>query len=276
MVLLLSFQLPLPPNRPPSGYDMFLGKNHCVICGEGRALQHCYIIRDSEPETWSNLKDRHWIPSETKALPQHEPHNGLLMCANHHIMFNQYDFFICFFPDVQKFVLVNYSQIPTLEEFHGKAIALDVKDYYAPFPSLFIIHELRVRGYYPFEPTQPNMPNNLSWQDWILTDGVFDNVSNSFKHDKPSNGDNGNSNNGDSNNRDNNFAQLQFQVQPTATSGMSSGGHRLALDAGIVAEILAATHAMPSWKACQVEGTSWAGTAEENMEKYVSDIGIEK
>jgi hypothetical protein len=32
---------------------------------------------------------------------------------------------------------------------------------------------------------------------------------------------------------------------------------------------------MPSWKACQVEGTSWTGTAQENIQKYVSSIGVE-
>jgi len=32
---------------------------------------------------------------------------------------------------------------------------------------------------------------------------------------------------------------------------------------------------MPSWKACQMDGTSWAGTAEENIQKYVSSIGVE-
>jgi len=33
--------------------------------------------------------------------------------------------------------------------------------------------------------------------------------------------------------------------------------------------------AMLSWKACQVEGTSWTGMAEENILKYVSSIGAQ-
>jgi len=32
---------------------------------------------------------------------------------------------------------------------------------------------------------------------------------------------------------------------------------------------------MPSWKACEVEGTSWTGTAEENIQKYISSIGAQ-
>lgn len=40
--------------------------------------------------------------------------------------------------------------------------------------------------------------------------------------------------------------------------------------------ILAATRAMPSWKACQMEGASWSGTTEENIEKCVSTIGVEE
>jgi hypothetical protein len=46
------------------------------------------------------------------------------------------------------------------------------------------------------------------------------------------------------------------------------------MNADVIAEILTATHAMPSWKACQVDGTSWTGTAQENIEKYVSSIGV--
>jgi hypothetical protein len=126
---------------------------------------------------------------------------------------------------------------------------------------------MRVRGFHPFEPIEPAMPDDGPWQDWILSDGVFDNVSGSFKRDSPPvNGDNGN-----------NFsAQSQPQFQPTTTSSgdASSGGRRITLNADVITDILAATRAMPSWKACQVEGTSWTGTAQENIQKYVSSIGV--
>lgn len=46
---------------------------------------------------------------------------------------------------------------------------------------------------------------------------------------------------------------------------MSSGRRRVALNAGVIGDILAATRAMPFWKTCQMEGTSWTVTAEEIM-----------
>jgi len=81
---------------------------------------------------------------------------------------------------LQKFVFVNYSNRPSVAPFHGKAVALDIKDRYAPFPSLFIIHEMRVRGFNPFQPTDPDI-GGASWQDWVYSDGVFDNSSGSLK-----------------------------------------------------------------------------------------------
>jgi len=287
---LSTFPLPLPPYRPPTGYgweecdmsvvstttafktginqrDTFIGQPRCIICGlaDPMILQHSHIIRDSEPEIWSNLKDRSWIPLHAKDAPEHEPRDGLLMCSNHHLLFDGYAFFIRFFPDIQKFVFINYSKKPILQQFHGKAIALDIRDRHAPFPSLFIIHEMRVRGFHPFAPTEPAMADDGPWQDWILLEGVFDNASGFFKRDSPpDNGDNGFS------------AQSQPQFQPmTMTTGDApSGGRRVTLNTEVVADILAATFAMPSWKACQVDGTSWTGTAQENIQKYVSSIGV--
>jgi hypothetical protein len=55
----------------------------------------------------------------------------------------------------------------------------------------------------------------------------------------------------------------------------SSGQRTVALNADVIADILAATRAVPSWKARQIEGTSWTGTAEENIKKYVSSIGVQ-
>jgi len=161
-------------------------------------------------------------------------------------------------------VFINYSGHGYLQQFHGKAIALDIKDKYAPFPSLFIIYEMRVRGFHPFQPVVPTVPDDIPWQDWILSDHVFDNASGSFKRDCPS---------------PNSFsAQAQLPFYPTTTSGdgASSSQRTVALNADVIADILAATRAMPSWKACQVEGTSWTGTVEENIQKYVSSIGTQR
>ncbi|KAI0300968.1 hypothetical protein BC826DRAFT_991663 [Russula brevipes] len=285
MAPLSTIVLPLPPHAPPSGYgrsdrplstlstttafrvgldqrDQFLGECRCVICGiSGIEIEHCHIIMDSEPHTWNDLKDRGWIPGQAKAAPRHEPRDGMIMCATHHRKFDGYSFFIRFVPNIRKFVLINYSGDRDLQQFHGKAIALDIKEKYAPFPSLFIIHEMRVRGFHPFQPVVPTVPDEIPWQDWILSDQVFDNASDSFKRDRPPP------------NRSHRSAQAQLPSLPTTAA--SSSQRTLALNADVIAEILAATRAMPSWKACEVEGTSWTGTAEENIQKYVSSIGAQ-
>lgn len=52
------------------------------------------------------------------------------------------------------------------------------------------------------------------------------------------------------------------------------GSHKVQFNSGVIADILAATHAMPSWKACQMENTSWSGTTDENIQRDVSSIGM--
>jgi hypothetical protein len=122
---------------------------------------------------------------------------------------------------------------------------------------------MRVRGFQPFQPVTPSIPHDLSWQDWISSGGVFDDTSGSFNRASPPK--NANDDNGGS-------AQTQL---PTSAGGISSVGHALNLNSHVVAEILSVTHAMPSWKACQMEGTDWTGTTEDNIQKYVSSIGLE-
>jgi len=158
-------------------------------------------------------------------------------------------------------VFINYSGNRFLQQFHGKSIALDIKDKYAPFPSLFIIHEMHVHGFHHFQPVDPTVLDDIPWQDWILLDYVFDNVSDSFKCDLPPP------------NHNHSSVQAQHPFHPTTMA--SSGQHTLALSADVITDILMAMCAMPSWKACQVEGTSWMGTAEENIQKYVSSIGAQ-
>ncbi|KAI0298214.1 hypothetical protein BC826DRAFT_1103150 [Russula brevipes] len=274
MALLATFPLPLP-DAPPSGYgweqgdmsvvsgttafeegidqrDTFLGDARCIICGQGgsRILQRCHIVRVSEPEIWKGLKVRHWIPSQAKQHPKHEPHNGLLMCAHHRIWFDSYDFFICFFPDTRKFVFINYSGDSNLQEFHGKALALDIRDKHTPFPSLLIIHEMRVRGFHPFQPVTPTVQDPAPWQD--RKTGSYD--GNDSTPAQP---------------------RLPSGFMTMNVGGSSSGGRALELNENVIADILAATCAMPAWKACEMEGTGWTGTAAENIEKYVSSIGIQ-
>ena len=161
---------------------------------------------------------------------------------------------------------MNYSKDKDVElaPYHGKAIALDINDRYAPFPSLFIIHEMRVRGFHPFDFINPSIPSSIAWQDWVTTSEVL-NTSGSFIRESPPW------------TRTGSTPPPQFQPMASAMSGgkSESGVSRLApLDNNLINQILEATYAMPSWKACMIEGTSWDGTAEENIKKYVSDIGV--
>jgi len=65
------------------------------------------------------------------------------------------------------------------------------------------------------------------------------------------------------------FYRVQYSMIPPVPSNASvhsqSQNSTLELNVDVIAEILGVTHVMPSWKACQMEGMSWAGTAEENM-----------
>lgn len=206
------------------------------------------------------------------------------MCSNHHLLFDAYAFFIRFVPNVsltqlflspsihrkqvQRFVFVNYSNSPDLAQFHGKAIALDIKDHHAPFPSLFILHEMRVRGFHPFQPIDPEIGDG-GWQDWIYSACVFDDSSGSFKRNTLPN----NERTGDSLST---LSRPQFNLTTMNQSGASPGGRRVVLNEAVISDILSATRASPSWKACQMEGTSWTGTADENIQKYFYSIGVQE
>jgi hypothetical protein len=59
----------------------------------------------------------------------------------------------------------------SLAQFHGKAVALDVKYMWAPLPLLFLVHEYRVCGKNFYQPT-PHVDVTSDWQEWMVIDGV--------------------------------------------------------------------------------------------------------
>ncbi|KAI0249642.1 hypothetical protein BJV78DRAFT_1226451 [Lactifluus subvellereus] len=120
-----------------------------------------HIIMDSEPEVWSDLKARNWVPLEAKDHPRHEPRDGLLVCHNDHDSFDRYRFFIRYFPELSPIT-------PLIAMRHS---------------ILYSSHEMRIRGFHHFKSVQPPMPNanEVAWQDWISSDGVFDSAPGSFK-----------------------------------------------------------------------------------------------
>ena len=135
----------------------------------------------------------------------------------------------------------------------------------------------------------------IKWQDWITSDDLLLPIPNPtnelFRRDPPSDDDdeNGGGGNGnddgdggggagtdDANNNNSNQCDLPQRSarQQGTMAGTSSGTRKLELNACVIADILAATYAMPSWKACQMENTSWS-TTDENIRRYVSSIGLE-
>jgi hypothetical protein len=163
-------------------------------------------------------------------------------------------------------VLVNYSDRRGLRSYHGKLIALDIDHRYAPFPSIFIIHEMRVRGFHPFAPTQPDMPQNIPWQDWITSEDALqpDGTQGLFRREEPPPDPAGNPQN------------VPPQTQPqnwapnTAAAGITLSDTRLPpLSGDTIAKILEATRNSASWRSCEMENTSWEGTADENRAKYL-------
>jgi hypothetical protein len=166
-------------------------------------------------------------------------------------------------------VFVNFSGDGDLQSYHGKCIALDVNHRYAPFPSIFIIHEMRVRGFHPFAQTQLEMPQNRPWQDWIISENALqpDATQGLFRREEPPTDPAGNT------------QSVPPQTQPenwapnTAAAASTSESRLPPLSGDTIAQILEATRNTASWRSCEVENTSWEGTADENRAKYLRLFG---
>ncbi|KAF8200090.1 hypothetical protein BJ912DRAFT_947914 [Pholiota molesta] len=130
------------------------------------------------------------------------------------------------------------------------------------FPSFQKFVFMRIRGYWPFRPVAPFIPHDIPWQDWIVSAGAFDDAAGAFKRDFPACG-----------------SVLPQPARRDAdmdtTPGMERQAQLPVLSAKGVDDILVVQRAAPSWRACEREGTSWTGTADENTHKYVSSIGVD-
>jgi hypothetical protein len=112
------------------------------------------------------------------------------------------------------------------------------------------VHETRVRQNSPFVP-DIQVPDGCPWQDWILADGIFNNDSQTFRCQYPPG-------------YADRFSGVQF---PTMFRTLTPE---------TINEILEDSRRMPTWKACQVAGMSWMGTAEENIQQYTSSLHISR
>jgi hypothetical protein len=71
-----------------------------------------------------------------------------------------------------------------LQQFHGKAIALNAKDNHASLSPLFLAHEYMVHRRNFYQPT-PNLEVTNDFQDWVINKGMInkkDGQSFSFEH----------------------------------------------------------------------------------------------
>ncbi len=116
-------------------------------------------------------------------------------------------------------MFINHSENPDFREFNKKAIALPSRGRYAPFPTLFLIHEMRVRGFHPFQEVVTTIPNEIRWQEWIVDRDVFDDTTGDFKRG-PSPNNNGNQDGNNNGNNNGNSGQSQSTVMGGSTSGL--------------------------------------------------------
>ncbi|KAF5367420.1 hypothetical protein D9758_003614 [Tetrapyrgos nigripes] len=237
--------------------DVFRGVQRCVICGTAEPLEHAHIIPRVEDRPWNDLKARDWVPNTVKRV-DFEPRNGILLCKNCHNLFDRYRYFIRYIPKTKRFLFVNYGDISSepYTKLHFRYIGLRHQDRYSPIPTLFLIHECRVRGFHPFKSIQ-ELPSDFQWADWIPQTAENDIDRSPLPPSSPPNN-----------------PPHEDSAGETGggydSTGSATGETRrfLTFDEHTIQGILQAQRNLPTWKACIIENTSWKGSAEENIEKY--------
>ncbi|KAF9507171.1 hypothetical protein BS47DRAFT_1352022 [Hydnum rufescens UP504] len=147
--------------------------HRCIVCGHASRIgpHYVHIIPKVEDDIWETLCMGRFIPAEARSVEQ-EARNVILLCKNHHALFDGFAFYIRWVqwcvkpPPVERFVLVNQSRIPDLQPFHGRAVRLFPHKRYSPVHGAFLIHEMRVRGFWPFA-NDPTLSFPIPWQTWI-------------------------------------------------------------------------------------------------------------
>ncbi|KAF8967442.1 hypothetical protein BDZ97DRAFT_1656355 [Flammula alnicola] len=280
------FALPLPSQPPFGDYahtivsetsnttafdkglaqrDSHDSKHKCIVCGRKKYLNCAHIIPKVEEETWADLRQRGYVPNQARSV-EHEPRNGLSLCPYHHKGFDGFGYFIRYMPQIEKFVFVNFSRDPEDEQYHGKAVFLDPGHRLCPMANVFVIHEMRVRGRWPFL-LDRDIAEDPESMDWLLASGgggVAVEDTSPTRTAAPSNilAASGISSGGIE------VRDPVDPIDPTASQTAKPGRIRISLDSSTIEQILAASRASASWKVCEIEGTSWEGTADENARKY--------
>ncbi|KAJ3507027.1 hypothetical protein NLJ89_g6533 [Agrocybe chaxingu] len=231
-------------------------------------LHHCHIIPRADKSTWEFMRDLHYIPSNAKSV-RHEPRNGILMCPTHHAGFDSYQFYIRWTSETNTFVAVNHSQDPNWEALHGNVLHFNTNTKRCPFPTAFLWHEYRVRGFHPTRGDRlvPIKRGGLQGGGFFgRGDGAephHDNVAR-----RGGGGDPGNAGAGAGEHVEAHGSGHDDVNMPTFTP--------MRLEGDSLAAWLKAAREHSSWKDCVVENTSWDGTAAENIEKYQRLLRIKR
>jgi hypothetical protein len=273
--------------------DKFFGRRRCVVCGHSAVLEHSHIIPLAESDTTvgphssflmcsalSILVGRSKKPplgsfrskersTRTAERPSHVPHAPEIV--RYFFLFHPLHppgkLVVMIMPTTllteaqsRRFVLVNQSNHYDLDQYHGKCIPLNISEWHTPFPSVFIIHEMRVRGFHPFQTAAPINIDTTVWQDWITADAVYNRTTEWFEcKPAPSQGP----------------APAPAPASTSASASTpapapASGINHMQMGDAAMNAILQATRDSASWKACELEAKTWTGTAEENTRAYLA------
>ncbi|KIM39621.1 hypothetical protein M413DRAFT_29320 [Hebeloma cylindrosporum] len=259
----------------------------CVVCRINRCLDHAHIIPTRERETWALMREKAIIPCQAKSVA-HEPRNGILLCKNHHHAFDHYEFYIRWVPQSKRFVFINHSQLKYMEQFHGKAVHLHPGDR-VPFHGCFLMHEMRVRGYWPWNEDRPiSFPilwasNGMDGNDKRDKNKISEENANEGHHATTSTPSMGQTDPADSSlGSTSNASQHGVSFPANASTGRKKG-HKVKTFTmtptnpfanPVELKALKDSFAeQPNWKAAVVEGETWEGTGEENIKKYQEAVG---
>jgi hypothetical protein len=174
---------------------------------------------------------------------------------------------------LRKFILINHSQMPHMEIYHGKSIRLHPDNSRSPFRSIFLIHEARVRGYHPFMGDR-SLPTPINDQDWVHAHAIPSLSSNQSpagqlgeggpSHLPPQAG-------GSITQQDG--TQLRYSVGQVEGPGWIMFTNPFA-DLPKLDNLVDSFRDAPNWKASVIEGGGWDGTAEENTARYLSSVKV--
>lgn len=188
---------------------------------------------------------------------------------------------------------MNHSQTQDLEKYHGRAINLNADDSRVAFHGSFLIQEMRVRGRWPFRADRLiSLP--IQWQRWIH---ALAPTGATAADDDDGDDDSNNNNNEQHGSLDPAGEDAAHNILPSAVMQMpplipDSGFNHQNEDTSFPvnattrqqpqtftptnlfanpAKLQAIKHSFsqePNWKATVVEGETWEGTAEDNIEKW--------